>query len=719
MLINYNSFSGATGLALNGNASLNGSTLQLTPDAQNQRGSAFWATPIAFNPDTSFSTNFQLQITGSRGTNGADGMTFILQNSSQGTTALGGVGGQQGYGSITNSLAIKFDTWANTGETSNNFVGVNLNGAWVGAVAGAIAPVDLNSGRPVNVWIEYDGQSDNLSVFVAGDTVTTRPTNALFSYNVDLFEVLGNQAFAGFGGGTGGATNAHRVNRWQLDSWTPTALLDSRTFSYNDFSSLTGIQTNGSTTQFNQRLRLTPDRQTQAGTAFSTTPINIYGDTSFQTNFRLQFSGVQGTNGGHGITFMLQNSRSGANAIGSNSGGLGYSGINDSLAIKFDTIQGTGELSNNYVAVVTNGNATKTYDWADQNRVGYLAQASSPFDLNGANTVLNVWVDYNGITDTLNVFLSNNATKPTRALISANVKLSNVVGSQAFVGFSGATGGTTSNQDVLNWSFRSSTPASPQTQPGVARLLALGDSITWGVTSKTDDRNRTAIPGGYRRVLWNKFVDRGLAVDFVGSETDGTSTNPDYQWANGGDKNHQGMGGWTIEKITANIANYLQRERPNVITLMIGTNNIVPDASGAVMLSKLSALIDEITRLSPLTKVLVSSIPRTYRDINRFATPEMEERQLQAVEDYNNGMPDLIQEKATAGKKVYFVDMRSLTVEDLAPRTDDNGLHPSMAGYDKIGQMWYNALVNPNVVGINGNTLDIATTASFPELTTV
>ncbi|MBW4524920.1 MAG: hypothetical protein KME18_06945 [Phormidium tanganyikae FI6-MK23] len=715
MLINYSTFSGATGLALNGNASLNSGALQLTPDASLQRGSAFWNTPLTLSGNASFSTNFQLQITGSKGTNGGDGMTFMLQNSSQGTTALGGIAGLLGYSSIDNSLAIKFDTWANTDEVSNNYVGVNLNGVSYGAVAGAVAPVDLNGGKAVNVWIDYNGQTDILSVFVAGDTVTDKPTNPLFSYGVDLASRLGSQAFVGFSAATGGASNIHRVTKWQLDTSAvsppppplppPPTPGYSTSFNYSDFSTIDGIKTNGSTTKSGNALRLTSDQQLQAGTAFTTTPIDIYGDTSFNTNFKLQFSGVRGTNGGDGITFMLQNNGAGANAIGGVGGGLGYNGITDSLAIKFDTWQGAGELSNNYVAVLTNGDGTKTYDWADQNNVTYRAQAQAPFDLNGNGTILNAWVDYNGVTDNLQVYLSNTSTKPTTALFSTKIQLSNIVGSQAFVGFSGATGGATSIQDVLNWSFSSSTPTPPAPQSGVARILALGDSITLGVTSKTDDKNRTAIPGGYRRVLWNKFVNAGIAVDFVGSETDGTSANPAYQWTNGGDKNNQGMSGWRIEKIIANVENYLKREKPDIITLMIGTNNLFTDTSGAQMLSRLNTLIDKITAFSPNTKVLVGSIPPAYSDIDRFATPERSQQQMQMIVDYNNGIPGVISDDRAAGKKVYFVDMRSLTLNDLAPRNDDNGLHPSMAGYDKIGTLWYNALLDPNVVGTAGNTL--------------
>jgi hypothetical protein len=47
---------------------------------------------------------------------GADGFAFVIQNNVNTTSALGGVGGQMGFGGINNSLAIAFDTWQNPGQ---------------------------------------------------------------------------------------------------------------------------------------------------------------------------------------------------------------------------------------------------------------------------------------------------------------------------------------------------------------------------------------------------------------------------------------------------------------------------------------------------------------------------------------------------------------------------------------------------------------------------
>ena len=47
---------------------------------------------------------------------GADGFAFVIQSSPLGTAALGGNGKHMGFGGITNSFAVAFDTWQNPGE---------------------------------------------------------------------------------------------------------------------------------------------------------------------------------------------------------------------------------------------------------------------------------------------------------------------------------------------------------------------------------------------------------------------------------------------------------------------------------------------------------------------------------------------------------------------------------------------------------------------------
>jgi len=58
---------------------------------------------------------------------GGDGFAFVIQNHPDTITAVGGVGGQMGFGGIQNSLAIAFDTWQNPVITflCSTFVDIN------------------------------------------------------------------------------------------------------------------------------------------------------------------------------------------------------------------------------------------------------------------------------------------------------------------------------------------------------------------------------------------------------------------------------------------------------------------------------------------------------------------------------------------------------------------------------------------------------------------
>src|SRR5262245_54031391 len=100
-------FSSTAGLDLNGDATQVGNRIRLTPSVGGlfMAGSFFHST--LQQVDAGFTTSFDFQIHAPTNT-GADGFTFLIQNSAAGTAALGGVGVDLGYGGIANSLAVEF-----------------------------------------------------------------------------------------------------------------------------------------------------------------------------------------------------------------------------------------------------------------------------------------------------------------------------------------------------------------------------------------------------------------------------------------------------------------------------------------------------------------------------------------------------------------------------------------------------------------------------------
>jgi len=114
----------AGGWQLNGTSLINPTAtppnLQLTPATNWKVGSAFWPTAV---PGVGVTASFDIFI-GSSAKSGADGMTFTLANASDTkATALGNNGGGEGFSGI-DGVAVSFDTWKNTNDPSNNFVGI-------------------------------------------------------------------------------------------------------------------------------------------------------------------------------------------------------------------------------------------------------------------------------------------------------------------------------------------------------------------------------------------------------------------------------------------------------------------------------------------------------------------------------------------------------------------------------------------------------------------
>ena len=208
-------FMSSAGLQLNGGSTVSGTRLRITNGGVNQARSAFWTSPVSVQ---SFTTDFTFQqAPGTTAIPMGDGFTFVLQNA--GPTALGPMGGALGYGdlagntaaSIPSSIAIKLDLYDNSGEGYNS-TGLYLNGAAPTnpSVDMTSSGVNLQSGDIMRAHIVYDGT--NLAL-----TITNTVTGAAFStsWPVDIPGIVGsNTAYAGFAGGTGGATAVQDVVTW-------------------------------------------------------------------------------------------------------------------------------------------------------------------------------------------------------------------------------------------------------------------------------------------------------------------------------------------------------------------------------------------------------------------------------------------------------------------------------------------------------------------------
>lgn len=226
---------------------------------------------------------------------------------------------------------------------------------------------------------------------------------------------------------------------------------------------------------------------------------------------------------------------------------------------------------------------------------------------------------------------------------------------------------------------------------GKARIMPLGDSITEGVETFGNGD-----PGGpaeglrvaYRAQLYQLLTQAGYQFDFVGRKQNGSA-------ANLPDPDNEATGGFT----TADVANgvitqALTAGNPDVVLVHLGTNEIhdlpVTTPTAGPMQNLLTSARNWATTNQQPVQAVVARIIK-FREGTRHA---------QNVAVLNTAVTTMIgQNFATPGLlTVSQIDFERETIELTPAPADDTGLHPTRAGYDRMGQLWFNDLVTKKLV---------------------
>jgi hypothetical protein len=230
------------------------------------------------------------------------------------------------------------------------------------------------------------------------------------------------------------------------------------------FSNTQGLTFNGSAAASGSSLQLTNSNTAQAGSVFWNAPINV---EAFTTSFEFQISNAQA----NGFTFTIQNVA--PTALGGDSAGLGYQGIQNSVAVKFNFYNYNSEGADS-TGLYTNGQlpVTPTVD-------------ISPSGIELASgDAIQAQITYDGTTLTLNLL---DTVTNDKFSTSWPINIPQTVGSTtAYVGFTAGTGGLASTQSLLNWTYnvvKSSNPTPSFSMSGSAVTVdAPGASATTTVT---------------------------------------------------------------------------------------------------------------------------------------------------------------------------------------------------------------------------------------------
>ncbi len=236
----YATFAGATSLALNNSASISATSgnLMLTQDATSQTGQVYETTPMLVV--AGFDTSFQFKVTRT-GSNGADGMSFIVQNAPAGSAAVpsAGQGSDNGYGGnpgIANALVVELDMYTMTSapyfDTGPNEVSIHtmgnapINAYETSSIGNVLAPAPMMNDQQVhNVRILY--VPGTITVWLDNMTtpVLTTPYDFATGGNfvtggaaVGGLNLPSGTAYVGFTAATGGLSQAHEVLSWTFVS---------------------------------------------------------------------------------------------------------------------------------------------------------------------------------------------------------------------------------------------------------------------------------------------------------------------------------------------------------------------------------------------------------------------------------------------------------------------------------------------------------------------
>jgi len=213
------------------------------------------------------------------------------------------------------------------------------------------------------------------------------------------------------------------------------------------------------------------------------------------------------------------------------------------------------------------------------------------------------------------------------------------------------------------------------------RILTLGNSITDGITQGDNPTEPNRI--GYRKELYTLLNNAGYSFDFVGHNNTGYNLLADGD--NGGIPGTRGpflirllKDGFDLRwgtQTTPGGSAYLDTYPADIILLHIGTNDILPTGSDA---SAITGILDEIDSWEARTGTHVTVFVARIINKNPYNP---------TITDYNNHLISLVSSRGDPS--IFLVDMETGAGINYSTEIGIDGIHPTQAAYDKIGQTWY------------------------------
>ncbi|KFK27564.1 hypothetical protein AALP_AA8G400300 [Arabis alpina] len=232
----YDNFTNQENLYLDKSARiLPSGLLQLTSASEHQMGHTFYNKPIDFSSSgsLSFSTHFVCALVPKPGVEGGHGIAFVISPSmdfshAESTRYLGVFNVSSSEASSTRVLAVELDTIWNPDfkDINNNHVGIDVNSPLSVAIAsasyysdmkGSNESINLLSGKPIQVWVDYEGTMLNVTI---APLEVQKPSRPLLSHPINISENFPNisRLFVGFSAATGTAISDQYILWWSFST---------------------------------------------------------------------------------------------------------------------------------------------------------------------------------------------------------------------------------------------------------------------------------------------------------------------------------------------------------------------------------------------------------------------------------------------------------------------------------------------------------------------
>ncbi|KAK1681530.1 hypothetical protein QYE76_042378 [Lolium multiflorum] len=230
----YSGFNGAD-VTLDGVAMVRPDGLLQLTNVSDVRGYAFHRDPLLFRKSPngvvrSFSVSLVFGVQSEFVESSVDGMTFFVAASKNfSSTFSGGFLGlfnDSTDGSPDNHIfAVEIDTFKN-GEfmdMDSNHIGIDINSlfsiqartaGFYDDNTGTFTNLTLNSGEPMQLWVEYDAKTTHVNSTLA--PFGAKPRKPLFSTTTNLSEVLKDPSYVGLSGSTGPINTQYYVLGWSF-----------------------------------------------------------------------------------------------------------------------------------------------------------------------------------------------------------------------------------------------------------------------------------------------------------------------------------------------------------------------------------------------------------------------------------------------------------------------------------------------------------------------